>query len=64
MSRLWFKAVSDVGCRRAGNEDMALAAGKLVRDASWSGSLAFGSARTRTRPLPWPTAWGATRAGT
>ena len=43
MSRLWFKAVSDVGCRRAGNEDMALAAGKLVRDASWSGSLAFGA---------------------
>ena len=43
MSRLLFKAVSDVGCRRANNEDMALAGGRLVRDASSGGSLPFGA---------------------
>ena len=42
MSRVTFKAVSDVGCRRKNNEDMALAGGRFVRDDARSGDLDFG----------------------
>lgn len=42
MSRIVFKAISDVGCRRSNNEDMALAGGKLLRDAAGNGELEFG----------------------
>lgn len=42
MKRIVYEAVSDVGCKRANNEDMALADGRLLRDASAVGELAFG----------------------
>lgn len=39
MSRVVFEVVSDVGCVRRNNEDMALAGGRFVRDAAWAGEL-------------------------
>ena len=34
-----YKAISDVGCKRANNEDMAWVAGKLLRDGSLAGEI-------------------------
>lgn len=39
MNRVHFCAVSDVGCRRCNNEDMALAGSKFIRDDACAGEL-------------------------
>lgn len=39
MTKIVFEAVSDVGCKRNKNEDMALVIDKLIRDDSLSGEL-------------------------
>ena len=39
MNRIVFEAISDIGCKRNNNEDMALAGGRFIRDDSSSGEL-------------------------
>ena len=43
---LKYSALSDVGCVRSDNEDMAYVAGRLIRDSGCSGDLKYDSTDT------------------